>query len=332
MSSPAPTTYGAGVRLPFRRLPRAVVTWLEGHLGGTIVGHDDKHGGFSPGVAAVVTADNGARGFVKAVGSNVNPQSIAFMRSEATVASRLPEREGLLRPLATADVQVEGEEWCIVLFPVIDGHPPGHPWTPGAARRVLDAVDALATDLTPSPWPDDAERDAKFDDFFRGWSRIARHTEDPWHERPWVAANLERLVALEDAGRAALHGDTLAQRDLRADNILLTHDTVWIVDWAHAGNTARWFDALILLTDVVASRADVGDGGAIDVVALMRGHPALATAEEPVQWGIIAGLAATLHRFAQTAAPPGLPTIRGWQGQTADDILRFVARTLPASL
>lgn len=332
MSSPFPATYGAGIRLPSRDLPPAVVAWLEAELGGRIVRHDDKHGGFSPGVASVVTSDAGTRAFVKAVGGAVNPQSIEFMRAEAAVAGRLPDHPGLMRPLASADLVADGEEWCVVLFPVIDGRPPRHPWDAVQARRVLDAIDALATALTPSPWPDDEERDAKYDDFFRGWSRVVRHPEDPWHDNPWVTANLDRLVALETAGREALGGDTLSQRDMRADNLLLTDDTVWIVDWAHAGNTARWFDAVVLLTDIVASRADVGDGGSIDVVRLMHTHPSMAAAEESVQWGIIAGLAATLHRFAQTPAPPGLPTIRGWQSQTADDILRFVTRALPAGL
>lgn len=332
MSSPFPDTYGAGVRLPSRDLPRAVVGWLEAELGGRIVHHDDKHGGFSPGVAAVVTTDTGASGFVKAVGTSLNPLSIDFMRAEAALAARLPDHPGLLRPIATADLVADGEDWCVVLFPVIDGRPPRHPWTPDEAVRVLDAVDVLATGLTPSPWPDDPTRDAKYDDFFRGWTRVARHPEDPWHADPWIAANLDRLVDLEAVGRDALPGNTLSQRDMRADNLLLTDDTVWVVDWAHAGNTARWFDAVILLADIVASRADIGDGGSIDVTGLMRGHPSLAVAEEPVQWGIIAGLAATLHRFAQATAPPGLPTIRGWQSQTADDIVRFVARAMPATL
>ncbi len=332
MTTPFPDTYAAGVRLPSRELPREVVAWLEGELGGRVVHHDDKRGGFSPGVASVITVESGRRAFVKAVGASINPDAIGFMRAEAAQAVRLPDLPGLLRPLVTADLVADGDEWCVALFPVIDGRPPHHPWRPDEARRVLDAVDELTSSLTPSPWPGDPGRDDKYDVFFRGWSRIAAHPDDPWHGNPWVAIHLDRLVALEGAGRAALRGDTLSQRDLRADNILLTDDTVWIVDWAHAGNTARWFDGLVLLADVVASRADIGDGGALDVAELLRTHPALATADEPVQWGIIAGLAATLHRFAQAAAPPGLPTIRTWQGQTAEDILRFVIRALPATL
>lgn len=57
-----PSTYAAGVRLPFRQLPREVVGWIEHHLGAPVVDHEDRQGGFSPGVAAVVTAADGRRG------------------------------------------------------------------------------------------------------------------------------------------------------------------------------------------------------------------------------------------------------------------------------
>lgn len=326
-----PSTYAAGVRLPFRQLPREVVGWIEHHLGAPVVDHEDRQGGFSPGVAAVVTAADGRRGFVKAVGATVNPDAIGFLRAEADQATRLPDVPGLLRPIATGElVTGEAEEWCMALFPAIDGRPPPHPWRPDDVVRVLDRLGELANALTPSPWPPVPDRDGTFARFFTGWARIAEHGDDPWRTDPWVAAHLDRLVELERAVREGLPGDTLNHRDLRADNLLLTADTVWFVDWAHAGNAARWLDPLVLIADVVSSRADLGDGGTVDVPALLRTHPVLTVADEAVQWGVIAGLAATLHRFAQADAPPGLPTIRRWQDQTADDLLAFVRRALPA--
>ena len=154
----------------------------------------------------------------------------------------------------------------------------------------------------------------------------------PWASRRWVAGRLDELVAIEPILHEQLRGDTLSHCDLRADNVLLAADRVWFVDWAHAGNAARWLDPVLLLGDAVASGADVADGGDIDVRSLLTSHRAFAGVDQWVVWATTATLAATLHWFSRQPPPPGLPTIRRFQDVTAEALLRFVVRCRPDGL
>ncbi len=134
------------------------------------------------------------------------------------------------------------------------------------------------------------------------------------------------LLALEQDVRGRLPGDTLSHFDLRADNIVITADQMWIVDWAHTRNAARWVDPMILVTDIVASGADRADGGEIEVSALLRHHPALSGVPTRLQYGFVAALAAALHVASLRPPAPGLPTIRRWQASTSDAMMGFLRR------
>lgn len=330
MHSPAgPATFAAGVRLPFADVPAEVRAWVERVLGGTITRVDDKTGGFSPGVAAVVDTDRGARGFVKAVGTSINAEAVRFHRAEIAVMFRLPPDESVVRPVASDSLQVDGEDWEVMILPVIDGVAPVHPWTPADASRVFDALDAFGRRHTPSRWGANPARVEKLAAFFRGWSRLSGDEHDRWQTEPWVKGRLADLITLEAAIAERLAGDTLTHTDLRADNVLLTPDRVWFVDWAHAGNAARWVDPVLLLCDVVASGADRADGGEIDIAAFAAGHPAFDGVEPALIAGVMAALAATLHWLSQQPPPPGLPTLRGFQHAQSEALLRYVARTCP---
>ena len=211
--------------MPFTQLPDAVTSWIEQTLGGPITSVVDKQGGFSPGVAAVVTTDR-AHGFVKAVGASINTQSVEFHRAESSVMARLPITESVLLPLASTSMQVDGDEWDVMVFPAIDGTTPRHPWAAADLERVLDSLAELGDQFTPSPWPGDETRHQRLAAFFRGWTRIAGDDSLPWASRPWVAGRLDELVAIEPILHEQLRGDTLSHCDLRADNVLLAADRV----------------------------------------------------------------------------------------------------------
>ena len=328
----SPPTFAAGVRLPFAQLPAAVAEWVARTLGGSITDVVDKQGGFSPGVAAVVTTTSGARGFVKAVGTSINAESVQFHRAENAVMVRMPLNDWILRPVASESIQVDADEWEVTILPVIDGATAAHPWSESDALRVLDALVDLGTQFTPSPWPDDPARTKQLVAFFRGWTRIERETDDPWHAHPWIARHFDDLLALEPVLAARLPGDTLSHTDLRADNVMLTDDRVWLIDWAHARNAARWVDPVLLMCDVVASGADREDGGDIDVPKLFATHRAFDGASTELVGAVIATLAATWHWFALQPPPPGLPTIRAFQDCQADSLLRYVVRHFPDGL
>jgi thiamine kinase-like enzyme len=171
-------------------------------------------------------------------------------------------------------------------------------------------------------------------EFLSGWQQLAGSgdaDDDSWIIDPWIAERLDDLIAAEREMTARIAGNTLSHWDLRADNIVLTADEVWFVDWAHARNAAGWLDAALLTADIVASGADCGDGGGIDVARLIEQHPVFTGADPDTVLAVLASLAATLHRFSRRPSTPGLPTIRGWQGRTAEALLRYVRRRFAES-
>ena len=62
-----------------------------------------------------------------------------------------------------------------------------------------------------------------------GWHLV----DDPQKLDDWSRRHLAELVELE-ARVAAVAGETLLHFDIRADNLLLTDEEVYFVDWPHA--------------------------------------------------------------------------------------------------
>jgi hypothetical protein len=324
-----PPTYAAGVRLPYQGLPAAVQEWVESQIGEPVAEVRNASGGFSPGVAAVVASAGGRRLFVKAVGARVNADSLRFYRTEREVGSRLPRIDGVLTPLGGVDLDIDGESFTVIVYPALDGLSPRHPWRGADLARVLDALHHLTERLTPSPWPA-APTDQRWLEVFSGWQQIAADTDDPWRHDPWAAPRLMSLVAAEAELRTQLSGDTLSHTDLRADNLVLTEERVWFVDWAHAQNAARWVDPGFLMADVIASKADREDGGEIDVAAVLRQHRSYVGVPFATLWRLQLSLAGALHVLSRRPSPPGLPTIRRWQGPTAETLLAWCRRESPS--
>jgi hypothetical protein len=104
---------------------------------------------------------------------------------------------------------------------------------------------------------------------------------------------------------------------------------VWFVDWAHAENAARWVDGALLMADVIASRADLADGGAVGVTATLAGHRYFGGVRREAVWRLVVCLAGALHEFSRRASPPGLPTIRAWQASTSATLLAWCQREAP---
>ncbi|GAB3761051.1 phosphotransferase [Microlunatus parietis] len=322
-----PVTFAVGVRRPYLDLPAEVRAWVDRTLGEPVVEVADKQGGFSPGVAAVVAGASGHSLFIKAVGSAVNPDAIRMYREEQQHSARLPEIDFVPRTVATGELTVGEEQYAISALPAIDAAPPPHPWTLADANRAFDTVGELGDRLTPSPWPEPTGDE--LGRFFGGWRNLGGG--DPWLADPWIAERAERFAELEAATVERMAGDTLSHTDLRADNLLFGPDRVWVVDWAAAQNAARWLDPALLLADLVVSRADLGDGGEIDVARFAVEHPALGTVPFEVNWAGVCCLAGALHGFSQRPAPPGLPTIRPWQARCADTMIAWCRRTEPGS-
>lgn len=321
-----PASFAAGVRGHFPDLPVEVRAWVTDQLGGTITDVEEKRGGFSPGVTAVVRT--AARsGFVKAVSDGFNPQSLQLARNERDRHDRLPDIDGVLRPEATTELVIGDETWSVMIFPALVGRAPSHPWTEDDAARVLAEMERLSALLTPSPWP--AEEAAGLSGFFSRWDVVASDPDDDWHQDPWVSARLAELTVAEKHLQEALTGNTLTHTDLRADNIVLTADRVWFIDWAHARTAARWLDPLMLFTDLIVSGADVGDGGELDLMAMLREQPCFAEIAPEIRWSVLAGVAGAMHVACQRPPVEGLPTMRPWQRLTSERLLIFLKRYAP---
>jgi aminoglycoside phosphotransferase (APT) family kinase protein len=241
--------HARGQRAEWSSLPGEIVTAIETHLGGNIVRVTSMSGGFSPGIAARIETATGQRAFVKAVSSERNAVAPIIHRREILVATHMPNDPRLPVPPLLWSYDEGGDGWVVLVFADIDGHQPAQPWLDPELDRVIEALDDLATALTPSPIAADTVGSAS------EWDAIAHNywrAIDPTDERldPWARRHLDQLAELSDVAPAAVAGETLLHLDLRADNMLLTEDRVYIVDWPHVRIGAAWLDPLFMAPSV----------------------------------------------------------------------------------
>ncbi len=308
-----------GVRLDWAEMPERVRCEVERRLGGRVVSAVTQPTGFSPGVAARLTTDNGRRVFLKAVTSERNAVSGLFHRREISVVTAMPETAPVPRLLWSYD---EGEGgWVALAFEDVDGRHPAQPWRLDELDRVVAATEDLSASLTPSPLPAGAVRTAGelFSSEIRGWRRLL-------DERPsrldrvdaWSRRHIDTLAAIEDTAVSALEGDTLAHADLRADNILLTPERVWFVDWPHACVGPAWLDVVALAPSVTMQ------GGPPPEEVIAR-HWACRAADGDAIAAAVVSIAGYFTRQALQPPPPGIPTVRAFQAAQGVVARRWVA-------
>ena len=231
-----------GARLEWADMPPRVRDAVDRRLGSPVVGAVTQPTGFSPGVAARLTTADGRRYFAKAVGPEPNADSPEFHRREIAIAASLPASTPAPRLLWSYD---EGDGgWVLLVFEDVDGRHPAQPWRLDELDRVVAAMEDLAETLTPSPLPVSAVGMAGERILGRrSWRRL----RDDWPSRldrvdDWTRRHLDALVQIESHVVDALAGDTLVNYDVRADNILLTPERTWFVDWPHACLGPPWLD------------------------------------------------------------------------------------------
>ena len=297
-------------------MPPRVRDEVDRWLGSSVVSAVTQPTGFSPGVAARLTADDGRRVFAKAVGPEPNADSPAFHRREITIAASLPHTTPSPRLLWSYDEgpgagrgdHDEDRGWVLLLFEDVDGRHPTQPWRIDELDRVLAAMEQLAQTLTPSPLPASVVG-AAGDRFLglRSWQRLR-------DERPsrldrvddWSRRHLDTLVAIEASIDDALAGNTLLNYDVRADNILLTPDRTWFVDWPHACLGPPWLD-------VVAFAPSITMQGGPPPEDVASRHSAFRAADTDAVTTALAALAGFFTYNAAQPPPPGLPTLRVFQ-------------------
>ncbi len=300
-----------GARLEWAAIPAPVRAAVDDALGSAVVAAVSQPSGFSPGVAARLRLADGRRVFAKAISAHPNPTSPGFHRREARVAAALPAHAPVPRLLWSYDKGDDADKdgWVVLVFADVDGYHPAQPWRTDELHRVLDATAELATQLTPSPLsppvvPTAGER---IDRELSGWRLLVGAPPEHLAQLdPWSRRHLDALAALEAAAPAAVGGDTLLHLDIRADNLLLTPDQVWFLDWPHACVGAAWLDVLFFLPSVTMQ-------GGPPPEQVMDRHPTCRAADPAA---LNAGLAAVAGLFTERALrppPPGLPTLRAFQ-------------------
>lgn len=314
MSAPPPAQ---GVRLNWPDLPAHIRALIEQRLGSPVVSAVTQSGGFSPGLAARIRTADGERIFVKAVSAAQNPLSPEFHRREARIAAAFPAD----LPVAHLHWSLDegGDGWVILAFDDIDGRQPAQPWRTDELDRVLDALADLSTRLTPSPLPDSLAGSAAGNVIMRRpWWRTALEQPPPGLDS-WSARHLASLAAVEVRAPDAVTGNTLLHHDARADNILLTPERVYLVDWASARNGAPWLEYVVLAPAIAMQ-------GGPPPEDLIRRHPAFPAADPDAITAAAVALAGFFTISALQPSPPGLPTLRAFQAAQGEVARAWVAQ------
>ncbi len=292
-------------RLVWEEVPGGLRRSVETHLGGRVGRADSQHRGFSPTLASRLTLRNGDQFFVKAIAPDSQsgaPGGQELYRQEARVAALLPDGA----PVPRLVDSWEDEGWVVLAFEDVDGQHPILPWDRGQLGSVLEAMAALASDLTPSPL---ALPPAGVPGGRNWWGELAddvsRLDRLPALD-PWIRTNLGLLASTATGPGGSYAGSTLLHTDIRADNILLTNDRVVFVDWPHARVGAPWVDLVFFLPSVAMQGGPNPD-------TLFWRHPAARGADPTHVLSALAGLAGFFVHGATEDPPPGLPTLRRFQ-------------------
>ena len=292
-------------------LPAEVRAALERRLGARVAKAVTQPMGFSPGLAARLLLEDGHRYFLKAVSEDANPDTPDIHRREARVMAALPRTAPAPRLLWTYD----DRGWVALCMEDVDGRHPHEPWTDADLELVIASVQKMSRDLTPSP----IQVEDTVPDFFRrtvnGWAIALGRSDDRLDA--WALRNLSRLAELESLAPALVAGDGLVHCDLRADNLLISGDRVYVLDWPWARIGASWVD-LVGMAPSVAMQGGPPPSQLFDRLDL-RGVPSTAID------AAVASFAGYFVVRALEPAPPGLPTLRAFQaaqGRVAEAWLR----------
>jgi len=311
-TSPAP--FASGVHLPWARVPAEVHRWAADVGGGSPRRAHDLSGGFSPGAIARLEFPGQPDLFFKAVGADLNPESPDMHRREGVVSAVLPVAPFLPRFIASYD---DGE-WVALAFANIEGRLPRHPWHEDELDLALDALGRMHEQLTPSPSTALATTRDHLQTQFAGWQRLASMPTPPARLDQWCRSHLDRLADVESDWSVAADGETLLHGDIRSDNLLIGREGVVFVDWPHAAVGAP-------VLDLVEWAPSVALEGGPDPEELLVRHAASREAEPEAVSALVAAVAGFFTERSLLPSPPGLPTLRafqGAQGRVACDWLR----------
>ena len=272
---------------------------FERRLGARVVEAVTQPSGFSPGLAARVRLEDGRRVFLKAVSEEANPDTPDIHRREARILAALPATAPIARLLWTYDDM----GWVALCLEDVDGRHPHEPWTVHDLDLVIACVEKMSRDLAPSPIPLDDTVPTFFRRTVNGW-RIALERRETRLDA-WALRNLDRLAELETRAPGVVDGDALVHCDIRADNLLIAGDRVYVLDWPWARIGAAWVD-LVAMAPCVTMQGGPQPEQLLTRLDLRGVTPVAIDA-------VVASLAGYFVVRALEPPPQGIPTVRSFQ-------------------
>jgi hypothetical protein len=300
--TPYPTLVPVGRtarRIEWAHLPPGVRRAVEARLGSPVADARSCTAGFTPGLASVLTTDEGTRTFVKAASSKAQRVFAEAYREEARKLAALPAGVPAARMLWTLDV----EDWFVLGLEHVESRQPRRPWRLAELDAALDALEVVADLLTPAPAAlglDGLEEE--FAAFPGYWDQLRGSRPDLEH--------LEEAAALAARFAEVVGGTTLVHTDVRDDNVLVRRDgTAVLCDWNFPCVGAAWVDTLLLM---IGPR---GDG--LDVESVLASRRLTRDLPDESVDIVLALLSGYFYRQAQEPVPPTSPYLRDhqrWQG------------------
>ncbi|MDQ1361456.1 MAG: hypothetical protein QOJ44_1833 [Acidimicrobiaceae bacterium] len=306
-----------GSRIDWSQLPADFRDQIAEVCGDPVVYAATQTGGFSPGVASRIECRNGKRYFVKAVSADTNLESVKLHRREAEIMASLDQSidSGLRVPRILGIV--EHARWFALVIEDLPGNQPVVPWIDRELQLVVSALDQLSSQLTPAP---DVTVDAistRLGAEFSGWRTLA-HGGSFLQLDPWSLRHLEEMAALESNWVDAAEGVTLLHADLRADNLLIVNEEVFVVDWPHACIGAAFVDMVFFAPSVAMQ----GGPDPMALLSMSRWAKSIHTSQ---LIPVVCAFAGYLTEHSLRSAPPGLPTLRPFQAAQAEIARRWLA-------
>ncbi|MBD8000509.1 phosphotransferase [Oerskovia gallyi] len=323
--SPQDPRAHASDRLRWAMLPRELRDEIEATMEAHVVEEISVVSGFSPGMGSLLRLSTGGQVFLKAARTRDERECADLHRAEARIATRLPSTVPTPRFLWG-----HGDgDWIVLAYEAIDGYPPQVPWEPAVLARVLDTLDDLARvpGARQIPLPPAGPQLAST---AIGWGRMLR---EPWEPlgalAPWAARRLAALAELELGVLVACEGESIVHGDMRARNLTVTDDRVYVLDWPYAMRGAGWLDLAHLLVTVGSQGVD-GVFDPPEVCVPTDGSPPLVTWDDAERAGAWLTAVFDDHPLGAEVHPGDLRSIvGGFAGFSMDATRRPAPRSDP---
>jgi hypothetical protein len=305
-------------RLHWSQVPTEFVHAVESVLGTKVTHVDNIPSGFSPGPAGPCQLADGRRVFLKACGSNLNPDTPEMLRAEARVLAGLSPSVRAPHLIASVD---DGD-WVAVVTEFVDGVAPQPPLSAGDISVILELVQHLADHpgnevATGSHLRPLGQAGGRFE--MLHWSP-ARHMAERLPS--WTHDHLDELIEIEQSWASAAAGDHLVHLDLRADNIVIGPSSAWVVDWAAACRAAVWVDLVGLLPSLHLD-------GAASPAEIFAHHPVGRAAPSEAVTAFLVHLTGYFLHSSLLVEPPGLTGLRAFQRAQGEVALNWLITRWP---